>query len=109
MTFPIRPIAKERARTKLKGHTYTPPRTREFEASVRRWWGDHAGVITPGDVAVEISLRGDSFDVIVTALPQFPATILRGDVDNYVKSVLDALNGHAFTDDRKVRRLVVTK
>lgn len=33
----------------------------------------------------------------------------QGDADNYAKSILDGLNGIAWTDDEKVKRLVVEK
>ena len=35
------------------------------------------------------------------------AGALRGDADNYAKSVMDALNGIAYKDDRQVRQLSV--
>ena len=38
-----------------------------------------------------------------------PTTLPRQDVDNLAKSVLDALTGIAWDDDRQVRRLVVEK
>ncbi len=34
---------------------------------------------------------------------------LRGDVDNYAKSILDGLNGVAFQDDKQVHILNVEK
>lgn len=34
---------------------------------------------------------------------------LRGDIDNYVKTVMDALNGKAYADDRQVQKLRAAK
>jgi crossover junction endodeoxyribonuclease RusA len=110
MTFPFRPIAKERPRApKYGGASYTPPRTKRFEKMVREEWSLRSGVFTSGPVEVEIYLRHDSFDVIVAPSHWGDKSALRGDVDNYVKAILDGLNGLAFEDDRLVRKLLVTK
>lgn len=39
----------------------------------------------------------------------FPSAPMAGDIDNIVKPILDALNGHAYTDDRLVERVVSQK
>ena len=38
-----------------------------------------------------------------------PKKRLRGDIDNYAKSVLDALNGVAYKDDKQIVRLDLEK
>ena len=38
-------------------------------------------------------------------MPDEPDSKLRGDVDNYIKSVSDALNGVAYEDDRQIHKL----
>jgi Holliday junction resolvase RusA-like endonuclease len=40
---------------------------------------------------------------------KFTKSELRGDIDNYAKSVLDALNGVAFKDDKQVIILELEK
>jgi Holliday junction resolvase RusA-like endonuclease len=39
----------------------------------------------------------------------FPSAPMKGDVDNIVKHILDALNGVAYLDDRTVERVVAQK
>lgn len=46
---------------------------------------------------------------ISVTLYYFPAAAMRGDVDNIVKYVLDALCEHIYLDDAQVERVVVQK
>lgn len=46
---------------------------------------------------------------IAATLFYFPHEPMRGDVDNIVKLVLDALCGHIYVDDAQVERIVVQK
>lgn len=46
---------------------------------------------------------------ISATLLYFPAGPMRGDIDNIVKLVLDALGGHVYIDDSQVERIVVQK
>jgi len=89
LEIPGRPVPKGRPRVAAGGHAYTPRRTRDFEELVawhargaRRRFGRQP-------LAVEIELWS-----------QRP---LRGDLDNYVKSILDGLErGGLFVNDRQV-------
>lgn len=103
-TFP--PQVKQRPRMTRRGRVFTPAKTLAFEASVRDNW-EHD--ITEGCIAVSIVLRKDSFDVEVEPWGDDDTSPLRGDIDNYVKAILDGLNGTAFTDDKFIRQLVVIK
>jgi Holliday junction resolvase RusA-like endonuclease len=47
--------------------------------------------------------------VTVTEYDTLEPSPLRGDIDNYAKSILDGLNGVAYTDDKLVYKLQVTK
>jgi Holliday junction resolvase RusA-like endonuclease len=100
------PKVKQRPRMTRRGRVFTPAATLAFEASVRDNW-EHD--ITEGDIAVSIILRKDSFDVEIETYEDEDKSPLRGDIDNYVKAILDGLNGTAFTDDRYIRQLVVIK
>jgi crossover junction endodeoxyribonuclease RusA len=46
--------------------------------------------------------------VTATKNPDWKSS-LRGDIDNYVKSILDALNGVAWEDDKQIIELTVKK
>lgn len=93
--IPGRPIAKQRARMR-NGQFYTPAPTRHFEESVA-WSARATGVRDlSGDLHVEIG--------ICTKRP------LRGDVDNYAKSILDGLvKGGLISDDREIVSLCIGK
>lgn len=39
----------------------------------------------------------------------FPVGPMDGDIDNIVKPILDALNGHAYIDDRLIERVISQK
>ncbi len=95
------PVAKSRPRVVTKGKrrfAYTPKKVREWEGHVR----EEAAKLfeRPFDWPVVVSLifymprpRSRRLDFWVPTTP---------DLDNLEKSVLDALNGVAYTDDRLV-------
>jgi len=88
-TVPGIAVAKERHRHD-GDHTYTPRRTREFQDDVG--WAAKVARVKPrnGKIAVTLHFYG-----------------CKGDADNLAKSVLDALNGIAYRDDRQVVELHV--
>lgn len=91
---PGEPVAKERPRT-VNGHTYTPQKTLDHEAKIQQVWN-------------LVSRKWDKvgrFDVEVT----FFVGRDNKDLDNMLKTVLDALNKLAWTDDLKVQRIVASK
>ena len=46
---------------------------------------------------------------IAMTIYNLPAAPMRGDLDNIVKLIVDALNQHIYVDDRQVERIVVQK
>lgn len=92
---PIRP--KERPRLGRRGGTYTPPRTRAYEAMVR----------TIGLAAVARARWAWSASGYSVALHVFAQDRRRRDLDNIAKICLDPLNGVAFEDDSEVDELHV--
>jgi crossover junction endodeoxyribonuclease RusA len=83
-------------------------KTRTYETQVARAWRE-AGLPThEGPVSVNIVLYPDHVEVAVEPLDVGKSPV-RGDVDNYAKSVLDGLNTVAFKDDRQVYVLNVVK
>lgn len=114
--LPIKPQVKERARfrSRRRGGPYTPDKTVEFEKAVRRAWTENQ---FEGPIGVTMELHQDGIMLIVYELEQSvrPVGIL-GDVDNYVKAILDGLQPHkhdpegglgAMSNDRQVERFEV--
>ena len=90
------PQPKQRARRGRTGRWYTPAATVAYEAAVG-WAAREAGIHQPctGPVRLAVSLW-------------FPDR-RRRDVDNVAKSVLDGLNGIAWSDDSQVAELSVSR
>lgn len=107
--IPIRPLAKERPRATRTGHVYTPKRTAQYEKKVAEAYD---GPLFPADHTVEVALsfsdKGTNIHITATKNPEWKAS-LRGDIDNYVKSILDALNGVAWEDDKQIVEITVRK
>lgn len=85
---------------------FTPPATLEFEQRIREGW---TGPRFSGPVSITVTLAKDHFYVTVTELSKAPKSLLRGDIDNYVKSIMDGLNGVAYDDDKQVYKMTVSK
>ena len=104
------PRAKARPRTTFKGssyRTFTPRETVAAEAALAAQW---VGPPTEGPVRVEIIMTDTAVDVLVTETADCVAKKLRrGDIDNYAKLIMDALNGKAWVDDRHIVDLRVVK
>jgi Holliday junction resolvase RusA-like endonuclease len=110
MNAEIKALSKERPRTGKGGHFFTPKRTREYERQIREAaevFVQRAPVDFP--IALEVSIfhkvpKSWHADQIMWALEGkiFPS---RGDLDNKVKAISDALNGIVFVDDVQVVRL----
>lgn len=114
-TVPGAPQGKERPRFNRGGHTYTPEKTRDYERLVAWSYKSaaHAAVLS-GSIRAEI--------VAVYAVPKsWPkrqreralagdlAPMVKPDLDNIAKAILDALNGVAYRDDAAVTELTVRK
>lgn len=101
--FDIEPVPAPRARTGRYGQYY-PPKYKQFQR-------DMSSEI--GTLEWDEPLKGP-VSVAITLLCKQPKNLTReypcrGDVDNYSKGVLDALNGIAWVDDVQVTNLAVTK
>jgi len=96
------PVAKERPRTHLvKGSliTYTPKRTAAAERALREQWTG-APALGPIDVDITFSDTEVELAMFEAQLPE--SRKLKGDIDNYLKLIMDALNGVAWADDRQI-------
>lgn len=101
-----RPVPKGRPRVTRHG-TYTPKSTQVFESEIRTAW------LKCGERPFK---DGEALDVMVNAYYPIPSGttkskrqklhlapyLKRGDIDNIIKAVLDALNGYAYKDDSTV-------
>lgn len=103
---------KERPRHSKNGHTYTPPKTVAFEASVRKWFDkdDIPVIYFPVCLSLTIGDKnppkiGDKADMFLRNCGF--VTSQKGDLDNKVKAVSDALNGHLYADDKQITALMV--
>jgi Holliday junction resolvase RusA-like endonuclease len=82
--------------------------TRTYERKIGKAWTAAGGLPLEGPVSVRVIVTADGVDVEVVPMDG-TRSALRGDVDNYAKSVLDGLNGVAWRDDSQVCSLHVTK
>lgn len=108
-------VAKQRARLGRKRGSrktvaFTPQPTRDFESMVADAWKaahpEHPPIDQPMHVDVTITRTG--FTMKVTARPQSVRPVgIRGDIDNYLKSILDGLNKVAWTDDKLVESVTM--
>jgi Holliday junction resolvase RusA-like endonuclease len=106
--YEFKPKAKQRPRMSRRGRAYTPKATHDFENAVAAGWNKRKK-FRAAPVSVSVQLGKDCFTVTVKELDIETASPLRGDIDNYIKSILDGLNGVAWDDDSQVRELQATK
>lgn len=104
--MPFRPKAKGRPRAGKHG-MYTDKATREYEKLVGQTWLDADGPKFDGPVSVTVTFHKAHIDVTISETTE--ESNLRGDVDNYVKSLMDGLNGIAYDDDGQVVNLKAFK
>ena len=103
------PMAKGRPRFTRKGFAYTPKETREAEGNMR------AQIVAqlPKDytpLQEAISMRVVFVRTKPKSTPKkviYPTT--KGDLDNYIKTVLDSMNTVVFRDDAQIVHLLAIK
>lgn len=110
-------VPKGRPRFTKTGRTYTPKRTLDYEKKVElAYRTEYPAGLAFANEPLEMILN------VYMAIPkgvskkkreqmllhEYPA-LHNGDVDNFLKSVADALNGVAYTDDCQIVSAVVNK
>ena len=110
------PAGKGRPRHMKNGHTYTPEKTRIYEAIVRESYETQVGHPEPftGPVRVEI-IAGYSIPKSWSkkkreqAMNRRIPVTKKPDADNIAKAICDSLNGLAYIDDSQIAELFVSK
>jgi Holliday junction resolvase RusA-like endonuclease len=102
--FPWKKHAKQRPRSG-RGHTYTPTVTKEAEKIIR---DNFLACVGPdfkpleGPLRVGVAMSKDRVHLTIHEIEPRNNNSLNGDIDNYLKTVLDALNGVAWVDDKQI-------
>lgn len=110
---PGRPVPKERPRV-TKYSTYTPKSTSDFQRRISAAYKALGCGPFPAGVPLSVTVAAHfqtpkSLSGKKRAALEGRPHIKRGDLDNVVKAVLDALNGSAFPDDSAVYHITATK
>lgn len=93
------PIPKARPRMTKTGHVYTPATTKAFEFLVQQVWNGQRGKkLITGPIGIYILFVLPKPKSVKNRL--YP--VVKPDLDNLVKSVLDGLNGFAYKDDCQI-------
>jgi Holliday junction resolvase RusA-like endonuclease len=107
LDFLIDPVAKGRPRF-ARGRAYTPKKTHDFERQVKSMAREqyrNGPMAGPLKVVVEIYIKRPKS----VSEKKRPYPVVKPDVDNLVKSVLDPLNGVIYVDDSQIIELSVVK
>lgn len=102
-----RPKAKGRPRATRTGHVYTDKGTRDYESFVKEAYELSNGPKFEGPVQIKIDVYSHHADVTIESIDV--ESKLRGDLDNYIKSILDGLNKVAYIDDKQVFKIEAHK
>lgn len=98
---------KRRVRVTRYG-AYDPPENKREAFIIASLWDNECGTCYEEPVVVVI----DVFAKLPSSRPKrikSEPNVYKPDADNVAKAILDALNGHAFKDDRFVIELVIRK
>ena len=110
-----KPQAKQRPRFTSSGHVYTAPETANYENLVKLSYREKYGGMMlknaiQADITVSVSIpksvsKKKYWEMDAGRL--FPTK--KPDCDNIIKSILDALNGVAYDDDKQVVKVSCVK
>ena len=101
------PRAKQRPRLGRRRKAFTPEATLIAEDIIAQAYVAAGGPLFEGPVTLTV-VYSSKHQTITIQNNEQPSK-MRGDVDNYLKTTLDALNGLAYADDRQVTILCGNK
>ena len=105
--IPGKPHPKERVRVTKGGQAYTPRRSVAAEQDVLLAYMAAGGPEFSGAIGLDLEFTHEGTQISIWDEEwQSP---LRGDLDNYIKTMLDGLQGAAFKNDRAVVKLDARK
>ena len=110
--IPGQPVGKGRPRfVKATGHTYTPTKTKDYEALVKlAYQSENKAPALVGPVRIDIfAVFQLPKDKKRRALLAYQPYMSKPDTDNVAKVIQDALNGLAYEDDKQVVEMYVEK
>lgn len=115
--IPGRPVGKGRPRFTRRGHCWTPDKTVAYERDIKLAYWETCGKRCFGAnkaLSVEIVLyyiRPKRMTKHNSLMAQrgLLRPVVKPDVDNVIKAILDALNGIAFYDDRQIVQVTCEK
>jgi len=110
--FKMRPRAKARPRMARSGYAYTPKATKKYESDIANLY--KGPFFEDGLLKMSLRFTKDGTEMMIERLSPNPkvkpvSSPLTGDIDNYAKSFLDALNGVAYSDDKQIVVLYLEK
>ena len=110
------PQGKGRPRFTGRGRAYTPAKTAQYEAQIRRAYQSQAGQVFPEGIPLAVRIiayyrvpASDSKRKRLDKLQHRIRPTKKPDWDNIGKVVCDALNGVAYKDDAQIVTAVVYK
>lgn len=110
--IPMRPVPKGRPRRSASGGMFTDRKTREFEKAVSLYCKEAMknAKLEPlqGPILCEIYMDDEECSISVSEYDAEKSK-LRGDIDNYVKALLDGANGILFEDDKQIHVVLARK
>ena len=117
LTIPGEVIAKGRPKFTSRGgyaRAYTPKKTRDYEALVKYYALQLKQEPLTEAIEVAISVhrvppKSWSKKKQKEALDGVIKPVVKSDIDNYCKSIIDGLNGILFQDDKQICKLIATK
>lgn len=110
--IPWKPHAKQRPRMTKTGHAYTPKATKEAEAAIAEaFLKEVPKGYEPydGPIMVRLVLSDHEVEIVIEEHPEHSHRKLKGDIDNYIKTIADALNGVAWVDDKQIEKIIGVK